>query len=292
MFTGVTAGSIAFAETDEYYEQLENQLEDFCDMTNDEQLDFFTNNPDMAVYDERLTSICAIEDFDMQIDAIYELIDEIIPETRDDVADDFEDIIEDFEDCVEAGNPIMESYPEQCMTADGTVFVNDEQVDDYNDDYDDDRYADGDKFYVCHNGKNTISVAESAVRAHLSHGDSMKKCSDAVRDSDRDYDDKMHDKYSNKGPGNLRDHFAMYCDMTPEEREEKMQMHDDLPEDLRADMARYCEMTDDEQDNFRDSMMDRMDMLKDHMKDKMRTDKDMRHSLEKYCEMSKDDRAA
>jgi hypothetical protein len=84
----------------------------------------------------------------------------------------------------------------------------------------------------------------------------MRKCPDAVRDSDRDYDDKMHDKYSNKGPGNLRDHYAMYCDMTPEEREEKMQMHVDLPEDLRADMMRYCEMTDDEQDNCRQSCKD------------------------------------
>jgi len=102
----------------------------------------------------------------------------------------------------------------------------------------------------------------------------------------------MHDKYSNKGPGNLRDHFAMYCDMTTEEREEKMQMHDDLPDDLRADMARYCEMNDDEQDSFRDSMMDKMDMMYDYMKDKMNTDKDMRDSLEKYCDMSESDRVA
>jgi hypothetical protein len=198
-----------------------------------------------------------------------------------------DDVIDSFDDCVEAGYAVMESYPEQCMTDDGTVFVNDDDDDDYNDD----RYAKGDKFYVCHN-KNTLSIAESAVREHLAHGDSMKKCPDAVRDSDRDYDDKMHDKYSNKGTGNLRDHFAMYCDMTAEEREEKMQMHDDLPEDLRADMARYCEMNDDEQDNFRDSMMDKMDMMYDYMKDKMHTDKDMRDSLEKYCEMSESDRAA
>ncbi len=202
-----------------------------------------------------------------------------------------DDVIDSFDDCVEAGYPVMESYPEQCMTDDGTVFVNDEDVDDYDDDYDDDRYAKGDKFYVCHN-KNTISIAESAVREHLAHGDSMKKCPDAVRGSDRDYDDKMHDKYSNKGPGNLRDHFAMYCDMTTDEREEKMQMHDDLPDDLRADMARYCEMNDNEQDSFRDSMMDKMDMIYDYMKDKMYTDKDMRDSLEKYCDMSESDRAA
>lgn len=28
-----------------------------------------------------------------------------------------------FEECVEAGNPILESYPEQCKTEDGRTFV-------------------------------------------------------------------------------------------------------------------------------------------------------------------------
>ena len=32
--------------------------------------------------------------------------------------------ISNFQQCVDAGYPIMESYPEQCMTADGQVFVN------------------------------------------------------------------------------------------------------------------------------------------------------------------------
>jgi len=239
-----------------------------------------------------------IDSFDDCVEAGYPVTDSIPEEcTFDDMVfvndkDDTDDVIDSFDDCVEAGYPVMESYPEQCMTDDGTVFVNEKQVDDYDDNYDDDRYAKGDKFYVCHNGKNTLSIDQSAVSAHLAHGDSMKKCPDAVRDSDRDYDDKMHDKYSNKGPGNLRDHFAMYCDMTTKEREEKMQMHDDLPDDLRADMARYCEMNDDEQDSFRDSMMDKMDMMYDYMKDKMHTDKDMRDSLEKYCDMSESDRAA
>ena len=68
MFTGVTASSAAFAETDEYYDQLEDQLEDFCDMTADEQSNFFSENPDLAKYDERLAAICDIEDFDEQID--------------------------------------------------------------------------------------------------------------------------------------------------------------------------------------------------------------------------------
>ena len=34
--------------------------------------------------------------------------------------------ITSFEECVAAGNPVMESYPRQCRTDDGTLFV--EQV--------------------------------------------------------------------------------------------------------------------------------------------------------------------
>jgi hypothetical protein len=36
--------------------------------------------------------------------------------------------ISSFADCVAAGNPIMESYPEQCNTPDGKHFVNEEQT--------------------------------------------------------------------------------------------------------------------------------------------------------------------
>lgn len=36
--------------------------------------------------------------------------------------------IDSFEDCVSAGNPVMESYPRQCRTASGDLFV--ENLDD------------------------------------------------------------------------------------------------------------------------------------------------------------------
>lgn len=33
--------------------------------------------------------------------------------------------VSSFEECVEAGNPVMESYPRQCQSADGEIFVED-----------------------------------------------------------------------------------------------------------------------------------------------------------------------
>lgn len=38
-----------------------------------------------------------------------------------------EGLIKNFDDCVAAGNPILESYPEQCVH-EGTTFVNEAQV--------------------------------------------------------------------------------------------------------------------------------------------------------------------
>ena len=36
--------------------------------------------------------------------------------------------ITNFDECVAAGNPVMESYPEQCRTPDGRTFVNERQA--------------------------------------------------------------------------------------------------------------------------------------------------------------------
>lgn len=50
-----------------------------------------------------------------------------------------------------------------------------------------------DKVYVCHDGK-TLKIAESALDAHLDHGDTKGKC-----DSDYDYKDKKKYDYSDFG---------------------------------------------------------------------------------------------
>jgi hypothetical protein len=35
--------------------------------------------------------------------------------------------VSNFDECVAAGNPVMESYPEQCRTKDGRLFINERQ---------------------------------------------------------------------------------------------------------------------------------------------------------------------
>jgi hypothetical protein len=41
------------------------------------------------------------------------------------------------------------------------------------------QYGDGKKVTLCHKGKNTITVSESARKAHLAHGDTVGKCQQA-----------------------------------------------------------------------------------------------------------------
>jgi len=306
MFAGVTTGNAAFAESD-----LDNILEDYCKMSIEEQ-DAIIIDYDLGDYAEKLATICEIEDDDERRDSLNDVIDAISLETRDDTEnyDESDYAIKDFKDCVDAGNPVMESFPEQCMTEDGQVFVND-------DDY---RYDNRDNYRHDLNDilANFCEMTEDETAAFFADYPRLEQFSERlaeycdlsdyakdsklkdfirnhVTDEDRDYvKDKLSD-YSNKGHGNLQEHMAKYCDLTEEERADKMQMHPDMPDDLREKLANYCEMSEDEQAEFRTSMMDRMDDFKDHMKDKrdhMDYKKDMREHLDRYCDMTDEEQAA
>ena len=89
--------------SDEYYDDLEDQLETFCDMTDEERLDFFDENPDVDEFNEEIISICEMEDESDREDARDDSIDTIISELRDNSEDLVEDSIEDtIEDTIES----------------------------------------------------------------------------------------------------------------------------------------------------------------------------------------------
>ena len=77
MFTGVTAGNTAFAESDD----IDDILEDFCEMTMGEQRDILSKY-DLDEYAEKLTTVCDIEDEDDRDDALESVIDAIYLETE------------------------------------------------------------------------------------------------------------------------------------------------------------------------------------------------------------------
>jgi len=275
MFTGVTAGNTAFAESDD----IDDILEDFCEMTIDERSDILSKY-ELDEYAEKLATVCDMDD-DVRDDALESVIDAIYLETDvyDETDDNSDDIIDSYEDCVEAGYPIMESYPEQCMTDDNTVFVNDEDDDD----------DDHDKVLVCHKNGKTLSIDEHALRAHLGHGDYEGHCDGDTRvDYDHDFD--------------LDDLLDRYCKLNDEDKRQLLADHPRLAP-FNDRLANYCEMSEDEQDvidelieehgdTIRMQLREYKDDMHDKMSDHMDYKKDMRKHLDRYCEMSDEDKRA
>ena len=72
---------------DEYYYDIEDQLENFCYMTAGEKLDFFIESPDIEWYDEELVTICELEDESEREDTLDDFIDVLISELINDVED-------------------------------------------------------------------------------------------------------------------------------------------------------------------------------------------------------------
>ncbi len=294
MFTGVTAGNAAFAESDD----IDDILEDYCEISLDEQSEIIAKYG-LDKYAEKLSAICDFEDETEREESLEDVIDAIELEYNE-TYDEYDDVIEDFEDCVEAGYPVMESFPEQCMTDDGQTFTNTDDSD-----VDDDRYEDDDfdlddlldRYCELNDEKKRQFLADHPRLAPFNerlanYCDLSEDEQDEIDELIEDHGDKIRKElrdyskeYSNKDSENLRDRLAMFCDFTAEERAKKLAMHDDLPDDLRADHLRYCEMSEDEQDSFRE----RMDKFHDSMQDMS----DKKHTeYERFCKLTDTELAA
>ena len=298
MFTGVTTGSAVFAQSDDYYDELEDIIEDFCEMTDEEQSDAISDYSELSEYEQRLSEICAIDDIDERYDTLEDITDEIIPETRNDVDDDFDetddDVIEDFEDCVEAGYPVMESYPEQCMTDDGTIFVNNEYDDDRDKDKDhdlDDRLerfcemTDEDKrqLFTDHPRLEQFSdrLASYCDLPNEERENNIDRFIHEHMAIIKEHMDKMYmdyDRFCAMTDSDLAaatfdrdfvDRASKWCDMTPDERDEYMMKHHDDIKDKVTDKM-HDKLSDMPFDRMSDVAKDRMsDVAKDKLHDKM-----------------------
>ena len=310
MFTGVTAGNTAFAESDD----LDDIIEDFCEMTLDERSDIISKY-ELDDYAEKLAIICEIDDDDEREESLWDVMDAIDPEIRDEIEDESDDIIEDFEDCVEAGYPIMESYPEQCMTEDGTVFTN---TDDDDDDYDDnDRYEKDfdlddllDNYCELNDEEKRQLLADHPRLAPFTErlanycemsedeqdaiDDLIEEHGDKIRAELRDYSKDYRMDYKK----DMREHLENYCEMSDEDRKAYVAEHDKA-EDHVEKMNRYCSLDEDDRmdfieehrDEYKAHMKEKMhDKMSDKMHDKMTDKKHM--DYDRLCAMAESDRAA
>ena len=266
MFTGVTAGSTAFADTDD----LEDRLEDFCEMNIEQQRDFFTDYPDMAEYDEKLSVICDIVDKEERDDTLDDFIFDVVL-ARDDVEDDFDSEFEELDD----------------EFNDDGAEVEDDRDDKY------DRHADLDdrleyfcdmttdekrQFFADHPRLAQFSdrLENYCDLSEDEREDKIDKFVVEHKDIIRDYmKDKIHDKITDKHHMN----YDRLCAMSSTDRATEIRDSEKLDK-----ISKWCEMTPEERADYK------TDHMKDAVKDRM-MDKFSHMDFEKYCSMTNTDLA-
>ena len=300
MFTGVTAGNAAFAESDD----IDDILEEFCEMTLDEQSEVLSKY-DLNDYAEKLAAICEIDNEDEREDSLEDVIDAMNLDTHDAETDD---IIEDFEDCVEAGFSVMESFPEQCMTDDGQVFTNTEDDDDDNDETYDDRYETDDDFDLDDLLNEYCEMTDEEQRQLLADHPRLAPFDDRLAnycemsEEEQDAIDELIEEHGDKIRAEIREyskdyrmdykkdmmkHLANYCEMTDADRKAFV-AENDKAEDHEEKMNRYCELDEEGKSDF---IEEHRDEYIAHMKEKMNDSKKHHMDYNKLCELSESDRA-
>ncbi|NQV39583.1 MAG: ABC transporter substrate-binding protein [Nitrosopumilus sp.] len=278
MFTGVTAGNAAFADSDE----LDDILEGFCVMTTDEQNAIISENG-LDEYAEKFATICAIEDEDDRENSLEDVIDAISLETN--VEDEN---TEDFEDCVEADGVIGDN-PDECTIGD-MVFVNDE-------DDDDDEIEDEDRYGLDDRLENFCNMTDEEKRQlfadhprleqfseRLAHFCSLNE--DERQDALEIFVDEHKDEFRKYHEEDMREKLAKYCEMSDEDRAAFVAEHDKA-EDHVDDMNQYCELDENGRIDF---IAEHQDEYKAHMKDQM-MDKKYHMDYEKLCALDESERA-
>ncbi|MDH3765875.1 MAG: ABC transporter substrate-binding protein [Nitrosopumilus sp.] len=205
------------------------------------------------------------------------------------------DVIEDFEDCVEAGYPVMESFPEQCMTDDDQVFTNTEDDDDYNDidETDDDRYDLDDRL------EDFCEMTDEEKRQLFADHPRLEQFSDKLanycnmdederEDALENFIDEHEGEFKKYHEDNMKEHLARYCEMSDADKRAFV-AENDKAEDHVDKMNRYCELDEDGKADF---IEEHKDEYREHMKEKMMDKKKHHMDYDRLCAMAEPNRAA
>lgn len=257
MIAGVSAGSAAYGQSDDL-EEIEDILEDFCELGATEKQEFFSNYPEYAKYDERLATICDIEDENERADALDALVDEVIPDTKDyDEEDGIENETEDGAEYKDTRNEDLNDRLEYFC----------EMSDD-----------DKETFFADH-----PRIAQFKDRlAEFCDIEDEDEREDAIKQFMVEFKDehKMMVREMQAIHKELSDHKAEYerfCKMSEDQRASEI----DDPEKL-AKISEWCNMTPEERDAFKkehhDTAMDFKEKHHDAL-ERMKENKDLSHRL-------------
>lgn len=260
MFTGVTAGNAAFAESDE----LDDVLERYCEMTIEEQSDIISKY-ELDEYAEKLATICDIEDKDQREESLESVIDAVYIET--DIEDETKDEVEDETD--------DESDEDYDNTRDGKHFNLDDRLAYFCSMSDEETR----QFFVNHPRLAQFSDRLANI-CDMSEDERPDKIRDFIREhvSDEDRDRNIDVDF--------REKLTQWCAMSDDEKSATA-IEFDKTEDQIAKADRYCTLDESDRANF---INEHRDEFREHMKDKMMDKPHMDH--EKLCALTESERAA
>ena len=196
-----------------------------------------------------------------------------------------DDIIDSFQDCVEAGYPIMESFPEQCRTDDGTVFVND----------DNDRHGLDDRLekFCEMTDEEKRQLFTNYPRLEQFAERLLNYCELSEDDREDAIDKFIAEHFPREYDFDLDNLLDRYCEMTDEDKRQLLSEHPRLAE-FSDRLTNYCEMSEDEQDAIDELIEEHGDKIKNelriYMKDKMTDKKHM--DYDRLCKMTESERVA
>ena len=244
MVTGVSAGSAAYAQSDDL-EEIEDIIEDFCELDDSAKQEFFSEYPDYAKYDERLATICDIEDKDEREAALDELTDEAIPNARDEnddneTEDDSEDETEtEMEDNDKRHEDLDDRLERFCEMSDDDKSKFMEMVSDLPEDIRE-KLAD-----FCDMTKDEQRNLLDSIRERMD--EFKKEHMMIVREMQEKFDDIRehkveYERFCSMSDSELAaatfdadfiDKASKWCDMTPEERDAYKKEHHDAAMDSK-----------------------------------------------------------
>jgi len=237
MFTGVTAGSAAFAESDEYDKDMRYMIDRYCEMTEQEKRDFISEHDKAAEHVAKMNEYCELDE-----DARDAYIEEHKDDYRMNHGKDMRDKLDRY--CEMTEQEKRDFISEHDKAAEHVAKMNEyceldeEARNDYIKDYREEYKS---------NMKDKMMDKDS--RPHMDYD---RLCLMAESDRASEITDVAK-----------LDRISEWCNMTPEEREDYKRDHPDKIRDMKMDKKHDF-------DGMSDVAKDRMsDVAKDKLHDKV-----------------------
>ena len=260
MFTGVTAASAAaYAESDD----IDDILEDFCEMTIQERVDILADY-ELDEYADKLAIICEMDDEDEREDSLEDVIDAIDFEARD-IEDDIDEIDDDkYETDDYDLDDLLDEYCEMTANEQRQLLADHPRLAPFTD-----RLAN-----YCDLSEDDQDAIDELIEEH----------EDKIRYQLREYEDEYRKNHNM----DMREHLTRYCEMSDADKRAFV-AENDKAEDHVDKMNRYCELDEDGKADF---IEEHKDEYREHMKEKMMDKKKHHMDYDRLCAMAEPNRAA